>query len=311
MKKFGRPGKKRWYTLPLILLLAVVCIGGTELAVCSHFEPELYHRITDPVYSAVRAGIQRTADAGRAVWDGMCRTTDAVALRLQETWDNLTAPPEPEPEEDVQLVDQEAVAAPPRPKASYAVTALVDREGREYLTGGTREIVYYDQTSERWAEEPYGSDQLGGYGCGPTAMAMVVSSLTDYDLDPAQMAQHCVENGYWAKLHGSYLTMVPGVAEDFGLDCTPLPPEEADEETVFQYLVTGQFIVALMGPGHFTNGGHFIVLRGVTLDGSILIADPASQERSLTTWDLELIVEELSASRHSGSPLWVISPRFS
>ena len=40
-----------------------------------------------------------------------------------------------------------------------------------------------------------------------------------------------------------------------------------------------------MGPGHFTNGGHFIILRGVTLDGSVLVADPASQERSLTTWD--------------------------
>ena len=65
-----------------------------------------------------------------------------------------------------------------------------------------------------------------------------------------------------------------------------------------------------MGPGHFTNGGHFIVLRGVTLDGSILVADPASSDRSLTTWELDLILEELSASRHSGGPLWAVSAPF-
>ena len=118
-----------------------------------------------------------------------------------------------------------------------------------------------------------------------------------------------MEQGYWARLHGSYLSMVPGVSEDFGLECVSLPPEEASSDLVTQHLAAGQLIVALMGPGHFTNGGHFIVLRGVTLEGSILVADPASQERSLTTWDLELILEELSASRHSGSPLWIISPK--
>ena len=68
--------------------------------------------------------------------------------------------------------------------------------------------------------------------------------------------------------------------------------------------------MALMGPGHFTNRGHFILLRGVTLDGSILVADPASPERSLTTWDPELIVDELSSSRDSGGPLWVLSQDF-
>ena len=33
----------------------------------------------------------------------------------------------------------------------------------------------------------------------------------------------------------------------------------------------------------------------------------ASPERSLTLWDLDLILEELSPSRHDGAPLWVLS----
>ena len=67
-------------------------------------------------------------------------------------------------------------------------------------------------------------------------------------------------------------------------------------------------LVALEGTGHFTNGGHFIVLRGVTLTGKLLVADPASEERSLMEWDPQLVLDELSASRSNGAPLWVISP---
>lgn len=300
------------------LSLALLCVGGVELAVCSYVSPELYAQITAPV----RAGLRQLSEVNEAVWTKLQtsagRAAEDASLRLQEAavqlrnvWEAIQTPPEaPEPDEDVQLVDDTAVQPPPRSQASYGTTALALRHGREYLTGGAHEVVYFNQTDERWADEPYGSDRIGGYGCGPTVMAMVAATLTDADTDPAQMAQRCVELGYWASRHGSYRTIVQGIAEEYGLMCTPLPPDEATESAVFQHLSSGQLIIALVGPGHFTNSGHFIILRGVTLDGSILVADPASQERSLTTWDLSLILEELSPVQDSGGPLWVISSSF-
>lgn len=316
MKNFGRTRKKIKFPLraAALILLAAVCIGGVELFVCFYKDPALYDRLTAPV----RAGVQRAAEAGQTAWNSLGQAVtalgqsaidaaDSAAAHVRDFWDSLT--PEPEPEPDVQLVDNEPVAPPPRARADYSITALESREsGLDCLTGGVYEVIYFDQTSERWADASYGTDPLGSYGCGPTAMAMAVSTLTGEVTDPAQMAQYCVDHGYWARRQGSYWSIVPGVAEDFGLTCTSLLPEEADEDVVFHYLATGSLIVALMGPGHFTNGGHFIVLRGLTLDGSILVADPASQERSLTTWDLDLLLEELSPGRHNGGPLWVISP---
>ena len=65
--------------------------------------------------------------------------------------------------------------------------------------------------------------------------------------------------------------------------------------------------MALVSKGHFTRGGHFILLRGTTLSGEILVADPASRDRSLIPWDLSLILDELSPSRHDGAPLWALS----
>ena len=47
------------------------------------------------------------------------------------------------------------------------------------FTDGGTPVVYYNQLDERYAGKAYGTDNIGGYGCGPTAMAIVVSSLTD------------------------------------------------------------------------------------------------------------------------------------
>lgn len=309
MKKFEKPGRWKRYIFP-VLLLAVVCVGSVELWVCSFQAPDLYAAITAPV----RAAVRQAGEAGDLAWNALRRQTDRavadgvarVQAGLQRLNEYLTREPdEPELQEEVQLVDDTALAPPPQSHTDHSVTARTVRDGMEYLTGGSHELVYYNQTDDAWAGEAYGSDTIGRYGCGPVAMAMVVSTLTQTDIDPVEMAQHCVDQGYWAKKHGSYWSIVPGVAEDFGLTCTSLPPNETDR--IVHSLATGQLLVALVGPGHFTNGGHFIVLRGLTLDGSVLVADPASPDRSLILWDLDLILDELSPNRSSGGPLWAIS----
>ena len=62
-----------------------------------------------------------------------------------------------------------------------------------------------------------------------------------------------------------------------------------------------------MGKGHFTNSGHFIVLRGMDKEGKVLIADPASLERSSKAWDLKLILDEASENAwEAGGPFWII-----
>jgi len=57
---------------------------------------------------------------------------------------------------------------------------------------------------------------------------------------------------------------------------------------------------------HFTSSGHFIVLRGVTSDGKILVADPASYSRSEKQWDLSIILSEASKYAAAGGPFWII-----
>lgn len=171
------------------------------------------------------------------------------------------------------------------------------------FTDGGTPVVYYNQLDERYASQPYGTDNIGGYGCGPTSMAIVVSSLTDDMVDPVKMARWSYENGYWCKSSGSYHALIPAAAEAWGLPvsgCTTSEPQR-----ILDALADGKLVVAIMSEGHFTSSGHFIVLRGVQ-DGQIMVADPASYKRSEQLWDLSIILNEASRRAAAGGPFWII-----
>lgn len=172
------------------------------------------------------------------------------------------------------------------------------------FTDGATEVVYFNQLDARYANEPYGTDNIGGYGCGPTSMSIVISSLTSDIVDPIEMSEWAYENGYWCSKSGSYHSLIPGAAQAWGLPvsgCTASEPQR-----IVDALGQGKLVVALMSKGHFTSSGHFMVLRGVTSDGQILVADPASYSRSEKEWDLSIILDEASTRAGSGGPFWII-----
>lgn len=297
-----KPTKKRKKRfIPLLVLLALLCIGGTELAVCCYAAPELFETITTPVL--------RT---GKAVWDTAAHTTakafhtaEYTVKKITKSVSSTVSAAFAAEEEDPQVAGDPAIAND-LPIADPTITELVTTDGgAERITGGTVSLVYYNQGDDAWANQLYGKDPIGKYGCGPTAMSMVISTLTDENYTPKEMADWASQHGYWASRSGSYLSIVSGTAAAFGLPCESLG-RDCTAGDLQQSLASGGIAVALMGPGHFTKGGHFIVLRGATLDGGILVADPNSRDNSLTVWDAQTILDELSPSRTSGAPLWLL-----
>jgi len=310
--------KKRKWVRPLlyicVVLLGVGCIGGVELMACRFFEPTLYDELMEPVREKGEVLREKAEEVGEKLGDEVRQTASALADRAGAAMNSFqswleevnTPPPEPEPEVEGTTLSQPELA-PPKEMLDPLISDIVKREGAEYLTGGGIELVYYNQTDEARSKQMYGTDPLSTHGCGPTAMAMAVSSLTEERVDPEDMARLCVEQGWWCKNHGSYLSLVQGAAELYGLTCESMDPKTLDEDDLYFRLSSGEIAVALMTKGHFTKGGHFILLRGTTLSGEILVADPASRDRSLIPWDLSLILDELSPSRHDGAPLWILS----
>lgn len=186
----------------------------------------------------------------------------------------------------------------------------VQSQGQQYdgvtFKDGSREVVYYNQMDSRWADKPYGPrDTIGVSGCGPTSLSIVVSTLTSKRIDPVTMANWAYNNGYLAEGTGSYHSLIPDGAQHFGLNVQGAA--QKDQQTMINALSSGKLVVAIMGKGHFTSSGHFMVLRGVTSEGKILVADPASRKRSEQEWDFSIILNEARKNAAAGGPFWIIS----
>ena len=171
---------------------------------------------------------------------------------------------------------------------------------------GETQVVYYNQLDERWANKMYGkSSTIGAAGCGPTSLAIAVSTLTGKNVDPPAVCAWSVANGHRCEGNGSYHSLIPEGAKHYGLKVGKLGRSSARE--LEQHLSSGHLVIAIMAKGHFTSSGHFIVLRGITKNGKVLVADPASYKRSGQEWDMSIILNEARGDAAAGGPFWAVS----
>lgn len=180
-----------------------------------------------------------------------------------------------------------------------------DWEDMDVLPGAV-DVVYFSQKDPAWAANYYDTRRnktqtIRSGGCGPTSLAIVYTSLTQDVITPAVMADWAMEQGYCAAPSGSYRSLMSAGAEELGLTNYY---SGSDLETALGYLSDGKLIVALMGPGIFCDGGHFVVIRGVTEDGKILMADCWNADNNDVEWDITTIAQNLKTD--SGNCLWVI-----
>lgn len=143
---------------------------------------------------------------------------------------------------------------------------------------------YYSQWDAAWANSAYPyvpgtrnqSDiKMSRSGCGPTAMAMVASSLKR-TVSPIDLAKW-----YGGRYHTSYGTdpaVYPVFASDFGLTYASLGgfDNRNTRVAIQQKLKAGRNLVIIhAGPGYFTGSGHILVMREYNASkDQYLIADP-------------------------------------
>ena len=157
-----------------------------------------------------------------------------------------------------------------------------------YLNSGT--VPLFMQWDERWGYTVYGSNVMGLTGCGPTCLSMVlVHLLQDASCTPRYVADFAEENNYYVAGSGSKWALISEGGEVLGLDVTELP---LDENRMKKELEQGNPVICIMGPGHFTTAGHYIVLTGVE-EGKFKVNDPNSKENSARLWSYEEISGEI------------------
>ena len=126
-------------------------------------------------------------------------------------------------------------------------------------------------------------------GCGAVCVSMVISYLTgDMNQTPDTLFLRAVRLGEYAGSGLAHETLTT-LLEENGVESEWIPN---DASAIEQALREGKPVVAHMGPGTFTNGGHYVVLRGFADDGQVLVNDPASPERSAEAYPLQTFVRQ-------------------
>ena len=170
--------------------------------------------------------------------------------------------------------------------------------------GNSKDVVYFSQYDSRWGSQMYGkTNTIAGAGCGPSSLAICISTLTNKTVTPPEVCEWSVKTGHRCEGSGSYHSLIPDGAAHWGVPCRGIGQSK---KQLLQALQDGKLVIAIMSRGHFTRGGHFIVLRGITSQGKILVADCASYERSQKEWDINIFLNECNKGAAAGGPFWVL-----
>lgn len=145
----------------------------------------------------------------------------------------------------------------------------------------SKKIPLLLQFDDRWGYLPYGSGHIGYTGCGPVCLSMVAIYLTgDTKYTPTWMCNFATEEGYCSPGNGTTWTLFSEGSKKLGLEPKELPLVKG---LITNELDKGNPVVIVVGPGDFTNTGHFLVLTGYDQTG-FTINDPFSAENSSRTW---------------------------
>lgn len=167
------------------------------------------------------------------------------------------------------------------------IISLLESASSTALEGAKGEFVNYYQYN--YSNPYYDGSTISNAGCGPTSMAMVLTYLTGKEVTPVETTNYSLEHGTYVVGQGTAWSYFPMIAEDYGISCEE---SAVSSENIINSLSEGNTIVMSMGPGTFTRSGHFIVLTGINEDGTISVADPNSEERSNTTYDVSTFINE-------------------
>ena len=177
----------------------------------------------------------------------------------------------------------------------YNDTRLAMKNNKEYIAG----YVYFNQTDSAWNQNGY---CIAKAGCGPTSMAVVITSLTGKWVTPLDTAIWGYRHGFYSR-EGSAHEMIPAMAAAYGLKCQGAG---TNYNAIKNALKAGNPVVCLMGPGYFTRGGHFMVLVAIDKNDCVTVADVGSRTRSAYKYRLSDVIAQ-SKGAGAGGPFWIIS----
>jgi hypothetical protein len=251
----------------------------------------LWHEVTDPKNAQV--SVFHTLDDLKST-----NTPEAAAASWEKTFERSGGSGLSKRKSNAKSVFDKyggsATASTPNGTSSGDPSCTTSGSDTKFVDGFT----IYSQYDPAWKDTPYPPTTIGEGGCGPSAMAMIITNLTGNKVTPVDTSNYAASQG----LHesgGSKHNIGKVLAEHWGLKSELIG---SDLSKINQALNAGGLVIAAgKGALPFSTGGHFIVIRGVTSDGKWKVGDSGHNNTSDKEWDPQQIISEINVNNGSGS----------
>ena len=162
------------------------------------------------------------------------------------------------------------------------------------------EPVLFMQTDARWSEIEYATGKndkvgrsiatIGNSGCGPSCMAMVITSLTGQTVTPKDTCAWSLKNGGKATNQGTYYSYFEPQGKVYDISVKQMNwtnnyknPSLYDLRTkVLTELHDGNWVIAVMGSSIWTTSGHVVLAWYCDDDDYVYIKDPYNTNKNCT-----------------------------
>ena len=173
--------------------------------------------------------------------------------------------------------------------ASGSCSASGPGEDTQYVDGFT----IYSQYDKAWADNRYGTSTIAASGCGPSAMAMIITALSGKQVTPADTTTYANTKNIYIPGSGSSWSIAPVLAQHWGLTAAAVG---ADTQKIAATLQAGGLVIGSgIGGLPFTSAGHYIVIRGIAADGKWLIGDSAHKDTNTQEWSPQQLLSEMNS----------------
>lgn len=163
----------------------------------------------------------------------------------------------------------------PSVNGSTNISTSKDQFSQAAKSRGHKNTIYYNQGDDAWGGNS--GYNVKGNGCGPTSLAMILTSLTGKNITPSQIVKYASNKGYYSSndgtLNRSYFTEL---GNQYGFDVVSVTSKAKHKEM----LSKGYIGINHHTKGYWTNGGHFTVAAGIDSSGRLLVNDPGSRGKS-------------------------------
>ncbi|WP_281522332.1 C39 family peptidase [Mogibacterium timidum] len=121
--------------------------------------------------------------------------------------------------------------------------------------------MWFNQFDPRWSRKAYAGRTMAASGCGPTAIANIVSSKHD-SVTPADVADWLTSHGYASNGNGTYWSGIKAALDAYGCPAT----QHSSMQPFFNEMAKGNrwgiilFRAGTRGGITWTGGGHFVAI---------------------------------------------------